>query len=332
MGIGTRRAPLGNERKGGSRWTRGRTRPARTIAAVSAAAVVATLAAASPAAAALSAVGPVSPAGDVAVGFPAWYADDTGLSLQMCLDGVPNCLAAASELVPAHNAGGDGEAFYYNADATVGPITVSNALEAAYAGPGADQEMVFTRNQIAARTGGLVPGGTYTVTDPYGTLADCTANALGAIPNNACRTETVPAALDFNGALNGRITSFLTWDTYGNPGLGTPPPAGYIGDNATEHTVTGSPTGFNKVRIVGPGINADGAQSCAADWTGDPADCAETDLFIVQGKVQPGASATLSIRSVAFGNVGVPTTQTVTYTSTGTTDASVASVAYSGSP
>ncbi len=293
---------------------------------------VGVLAAATPATATLSRVGPVSPAGSAAEGFPAWYGDSTGLALEPCLDGLPNCLVAADEFIPVHQDGGDAEAFYFHAEATVGPITVFNALEAAYAAEGPDQELVFVRNQISARTANsLQPGGVYTVTDPYGTLRSCTASATGNIVNNACRTETVPAALDFNGALAGRIGPFLTWDTYGNPALGAPPPAGYIGDNATPHKVVGSPNGFNKVRVTGPGINANGRQPCAADWTGPAADCAETDLFVVQGKVHPGPSATLSPARLNFGNVGSPVTRVLTYTSTGSVNVTVGTVTRSGS-
>ncbi|MGA8210630.1 MAG: choice-of-anchor D domain-containing protein, partial [Nocardioidaceae bacterium] len=279
------------------------------------------------ASAALGRVGAVAGAGALAPGFPTWYADTDGTALQPCLDGLPMCLASAADLM----ADSGGEGFYFAADAAVGPITVHNAVEAAYAGDGPGQEMVFVRTQVAAHAGGLVPGGTYTVTDPYGTLNSCTANASGQLRNNACRTETVPAAQDFNGALNGRVGPFLTWDTYGDPSLGAPPPAGYIGDNATPHRVTGSPTGFNKVRVVGPGINADGSQPCAADWTGAAADCAETDLFVVQGKVQPGPSAHLSAPSLDFGNTATAATTRLRYTSTGTEPVTVGSVSAGGS-
>src|SRR3712207_7160634 len=56
---------------------------------------------------------------------------------------------------------------YYAADAEVGPITVHNALEAAYAAEGDGQEVVFMRTQVAAQSGGLEPDARYTITDPY---------------------------------------------------------------------------------------------------------------------------------------------------------------------
>lgn len=57
---------------------------------------------ASPAGAALGATGQVNPD----TKFPFWYEDANGLRLDLCLDGPPNCLAAANELVPP-----EGEAF-----------------------------------------------------------------------------------------------------------------------------------------------------------------------------------------------------------------------------
>jgi hypothetical protein len=58
------------------------------------------------------------------------------------------------------------------------------------------------------------------------------------------------------------------------------PPAGFIGDNATPHTVVGSPTGFNKMRVSGPGI----AGTCTNDDGSTGSNCAETDKIILQGK------------------------------------------------
>ena len=321
-----------------------RTRTHRRVTAVLAAAmlaITATLTLSTSAGAVLSRFGPVAGPGDPAENFPTWYADANGIALQMCLDGLPNCLVDATEFVPVHQDGGDAEAFYFHADADVGPITISNALESAYAADGPDQEMVFVRTQIAAQTKGLIPGEKYTVTDPYGTLSSCTAtdsgdtslplNRRGWIRNNACRTETVPAALDFAGALRGRVGPFLVWDSLIDPALGAPPPAGYIGDNVTPHRVLGSPTGFNKTRVVGKNINAGLTQSCAPDWTGPAADCAETDLFVIQGKLQPGPAGSLSAPAVDFGNIAAAATRSISYRSTGSADVTVSSVTPSGS-
>jgi hypothetical protein len=233
----------------------------------------------------LSGVGPIDPG----TSFPSYYSDSQGLRLELCLTNATICLTGADGLVPAHAAGGDGEAFYWAADATVAGITVHNALEASYAADGPNQEVVFTRTQIAANNGGVTPNGVYTVTDPFGTLKICTADATGTIKNNSCRIETTPVEGEFNRPLPGRIGPFLTWDTYGTTGVAAPPD-GYIGDGQTPHKVVGSPTGFNKVRIVGPGVNgtATTADDCVG-YTGTQ-QCAETSLFVVQGKVAPGST------------------------------------------
>src|SRR3954464_7000865 len=98
MDIGMRWAKPGNQDRHDSRWSRswGRPRRVQALAALSAAAVITTLAGVSPASAVITTTGPVEPSGNAA-GLPAWYADDTGLALQPCLDSAPNCLAAASD-------------------------------------------------------------------------------------------------------------------------------------------------------------------------------------------------------------------------------------------
>ena len=271
-----------------------------------------------------SAVLPNVGATDPDTGFPTWYADDTGLSLQLCLDGLPNCLASRADLL---DAGAGGEAFWYAADAELGPMTVANHLEAAYLD--VDQPIAFMRTQASAPKGGLAPEATYTIQDPYGTYT-CTSDINGTIRNNACRIETggtVP--FDFTAAQAGRIGPFLTWDTYGTAGPDAPP-AGYIGDSATPHRVIGSD--FNMVRVIGPGINADRTLSCdPAAFSGPVENCAETDLFLIQGKVQPSASASLTPRSVDFGNSATTETRSITYTSTGAENVVVSNVAVSGS-
>src|SRR4051794_39659013 len=262
----------------------------------------------SSASAALTSVGPIDPSNN----FPSFYKDANGVALQICQDGLPNCLAGPELLQDVHAAGGDAEAFYWAADATTSHFALHDALEAAYAADGADQEVTFQRTQLTARAGGLPASTKYTVTDPFGTFT-CTTDVNGIILQNACRLETTPVQGDFNRALAGRMGPFLTWDTFGTPAGA--PPAGYIGDNTTPHKVVGSPTGFNAFRVTGPGL----AGTCTnADGT-TVANCEQTDLFVVQGKVQAGASAIVTPTGpVDFGNLAPrPVTKTLTYTSTG---------------
>jgi hypothetical protein len=53
------------------------------------------------------------------------------------------------------------------------------------------------------------------------------------------------------------------------------PPAGWIGDGVTPATVTGSPIGYNKVRLEGPDPNLDGKNH----------NFVETSLFVVSGHI-----------------------------------------------
>src|SRR3954452_11449495 len=267
------------------------------------------------ASASVASSGPIDPA----TNFPSTYTDSNGLALELCL-GLPYCLAD-TDLVAVHEAGGDAEAFYYAADATAGPFELHDALEAAYAAGGPDQEMVFQRTQVRAQKAGLPANTQYTVTDPYGTFT-CKTGGDGTIPSNGCRIETPPVPKDFDQALPGRIGPFLTWDA----GAGAAPPAGYIGDNATPHKVLGSPTGFNAFRVQGPGL----AGTCAG---GTIPNCVERDLFVIQGKVKAGgASASVIAGTLDFGDVQgtPPVKKTLTYANTGSVPITVSSVAVSG--
>src|SRR4051812_34042537 len=263
------------------------------------------------ASASVASSGPIDPA----TNFPSTYTDGSGLALELCL-GLPNCLAD-TDLVAVHEAGGDAEAFYYAADATAGPFELHDALEAAYAAGGPDQEVVFQRTQVRAPKANLPSNTAYTVTDPYGTFT-CKTGGDGTIDSNGCRIETTPVPGEFGHALDGRIGPFLTWDTGA--------PAGYIGDNATPHKVLGSPTGFNAFRVQGPGLTG----TCAG---GTIPNCVESDLFVIQGKVKAGgASASVSAGTLDFGDVPgtPPVKKTLTYANTGSVPITVSSVAVSG--
>ncbi|WP_374968172.1 Ig-like domain-containing protein [Terrabacter sp. BE26] len=254
--------------------------------------------------------------------FPSYYADSNGLALQPCLDGLPLCLGSRADLL---DNGADGEGFYSAVAADVGVMSLGLDLEAAYLAE--DEEITFQRSQYSAKSG-LRPGSTYIVTDPYGTNT-CKSDSTGAIKNNACRFETGGVPGDFASALRGRLGPFLTWDTFGSTGAGAPP-AGYIGDNATPHKVVGSPSGFNKFRVEGPGINTTGVDACPS-VDGPIADCGETDLFVVSGKVlATGPAASTSAKSFDYGNTATGGSRSLTYTSFGSGNAVVDSVSLSG--
>src|SRR4051794_32513491 len=302
----------------GSAAPSGRRRRRALVAGLAAAA--AGLAMTSSASAAFPSFGPIDPNNN----FPASFTDSNGLALEICQDGLPNCLAGPELIQDVHAGGGDAEAFYYSADATTTHFALHDALEAAYAADGPDQEVTFQRTQLTARAGGLPVNTKYTVTDPYGTF-NCTTDADGTIRQNACRIETTPVPGDFAQALKGRMDPFLTTDP-SEPA----PPAGFIGDNTTPRKVIGSPTGFNSFRVVGPGLtgtctNADGSTV---------SNCEQTNQFILQGKTVDlkVPTAALSAGAIDFGDVpGTPAvTKKVTYSNTGSLPLTISSIDLAG--
>ena len=263
------------------------------VALVAAAALLAAAVLAGPAQATLRAVGPVNPA----TRFPDWYQDNTGLKLQLCLDGLPVCSAAKADLAPPN-----GEAFYWRAQGDVavggGAAKLALAQEAAFLGG----PVTFGRVRVVIT--GARANTAYSVRHPYGSLT-ITTDRLG---NGRSTTDigcgASPCAWD--AALGTAIGPFLHWDPTSPPA----PQPGYIGDAATPHRVVGSPTGFNGFSVSGGG------------------QVASTNLLIVEGKLA-GRPVPVSSNpdAVDFGSTtpGAPVQRTVTITSWGVPDAAGAS-------
>jgi hypothetical protein len=221
-----------------------RRRAGRRTAVLAVAGVVAALTAAAPAHADLARVGPYVPVdGNPDAVFPAWFEDANGLRLDLCLDG-PMCLGRTQTMVAP-----DGEAFYFDATATVPTATgiaeYTAATEAAFLEPGSGQEMAF--NRIRIRIDASTPG-TYRVIHPYGvdtfevTAADAGLRAVnftedvGCIPFEgvSCHDGVAP---EFDPmSLSGRVDPWLRWAPDHLPEA----PSGYIGDAVTPHEVVGS--------------------------------------------------------------------------------------------
>jgi len=246
------------------------------------------------------AAGPVGPV-DSLNGFPTYYRDPNGLTLALCDDPLdPLCIA--DPVVPGNTfsaqTGFGSEAFWWYADAkmTVNSSPTCTAcadailvmgLEATFGGtgiPAAGQQIAFSRLRI--RIDAPVAG-QYTVTHPYG-LVSFLVTTPGVVAINsevgapiAAGTDTtngrigdigcLAAPCDFNLAFGGATFPFLVWD----PAVVPAAPAGYIGNPALPHEVTGSPAGNNVFRVQGP---------AGSDLDGLGGTMIETKLFSVQGK------------------------------------------------
>ncbi len=194
--------------------------------------------------------GPISPV----PGFPLYYQDSTLLGLQPCLDLVcdpalvipdPNKPISFPNNFPV-------ETFYHRAISKLtgpGGITglLTLALEGSFANgtvAQAGDQVVFTRVRVRATN--LQPGGTYTITHPYGVETLQASDATAVIPGLITFTRDsarTPVRLGgvagaFGPALTGDVGPFLHFAT-GPP----PPPAGLIRNPAPAHAVTGTPFG-----------------------------------------------------------------------------------------
>jgi hypothetical protein len=263
----------------------------------------------------LAEVGPV----DATDGYPVWYRDRTGLRLE-------KCIAQADPMCPARGPLPDeaaavsfpdnypDEGFYSLTSGTMdtaggGKALAAIALEQAFgSGPVADGDQV-TFARLRLKITNVRDGVDYKFTTPAGTKTVRTSK-----PGIVFDTEDIGIGGkgDFSGALGGRIGPFLTWDTYPTDPALKPDANGkntYVGDGTTPHKITGSPYGTNIFRIEGPGINPSATDACPS-VPGPVADCVETDLFTVQGKLATNSGvaaerATYSRSSLNSGMVDV---------------------------
>ncbi|GAA1496132.1 hypothetical protein [Paeniglutamicibacter kerguelensis] len=210
-------------------------------------------------------VGPVN----ADFGFPSWYQDRAGTRVELCLDAqnplcgllpgdVPN-----EDLPISFPDNFPEEAFYMLASTKLdlpggGRAVLVLGVEAAFANQvQAGDQVVFGRQRVTVR--GATPNATLTFRHPYGTLTiDTDAAGDGKLVE-----DISPAAGNFTTALKSNIGPFLRWD----PATAPAAPSGYLGDPGQEHTVTGSPFGYNKFSVSGGGLNQ------------------STNLFSLQGKI-----------------------------------------------
>src|SRR4051812_39749427 len=191
----------------------------------------------------LTAVGPVNSE----YGFPAWYQDNTGKRVELCLDGNdPMCGFVAAPVAGFDNTqptvfptNFPNEAFYALASSTLtlpngGKATLTLGLEAAFTNQVQNGDQItFARQRI------FVVGGPANTTlhfhEPYGNIdVDTDATGKGRITE-----DIAPSVGNFETPLKGNLGPFLTWDT----GTVKTPSGEYLGDPAVAHAVTGGPNG-----------------------------------------------------------------------------------------
>jgi hypothetical protein len=189
-------------------------------------------------------------------------------------------------------------------------------VEAAFLGRTAADGITFGRIQVTLNN--LEPSTDYTITHPYG-VGVWTTDANGDLlkRDRAAARDQVGCGstpCDFDIALRTPIGPFLKWDP-----AESAPPAGYTGDGSTPHTVLGSPTGDNFIRVEGPGLPAGGIIS---------------DQFSVEGKLasEPEPIFFSAPGSGAFGTVRVdsPSARQVVIKNNGLADMDLGEVTIAG--
>lgn len=212
-------------------------------------------------------------------GFPAWYQDKNGLKLEPCVENATFCLTTMADptqppLVGDTASNWIDEAFYWSAEATInrasgGKVLLVLALEAVFASDVVAVGDQITFGRVRIRVDNLTPGATYTVTHPFGTKT-LVADSKGAI-DTTTDTGCAAAGCDFRAALASPLTTFLRWD----PAVAPAAPAGFLGNGAVPHKITGSPTGNNIFKVTGPNVGGAGINTI------------QTDQFTLAGKLLP---------------------------------------------
>ena len=273
----------------------------------------------------------VSPVKDPNNGFPFSYTDANGVALTLCMDGSGNCFVA----VPAPNPLAplpdsftpDGEAFYFDADATMpnaGTGVVRFAQEASFVNANGDivagDQGVFNRVRFRFQT--LEPGATYLVSHPWGTN-EVTADG-GGIVNETTDIGCVPGTpppCNFASSTAGAVNQWVS-------AVSPAPPAGYVGSFARLQTITPGPSGLNFIKLEkldGPG----GLPVALVGQTGE---------FNISGKLAgaapaPAPSIGISTNAVNFAKRQAGTTspaQKVTVSNLGTAPGSVTGITVTG--
>jgi hypothetical protein len=270
-------------------WEKGEKRMTRQIK-ISVLALALALALTPGAFAGLSAVSPIFNPVNTSNGFPQWYTDANGVTLELPVPPIGDGLGVTpptmifgplSTLSNAYAqlAGFDTEAFYFNAVSPKtfatkwGKVTALFGIEASYANlvPTAGQQVVFARVRLTAPN--IQVAGTYTFRHPWGveTITVTTADL------NQNKGKGIKFTKDFGATLGWVSDGAGGWLPVASPGgfytvldpantmstflraVSPAPPAQWVGDGVTPATFTGSPVAYNKIRLEAPvGTDLDG--------------------------------------------------------------------------
>jgi hypothetical protein len=236
--------------------------------------------------------GGTGPRDSTRAGFPAYYTDNSGVALQLCIDGSAKC---SGMTLKGDGAGGpgvgvtpDGEGFYFQATTSLTApgldLDIEFAAEAAWASRGVPATFDRLRIRGHSDTAGDIdvetPYGTFTVTadDPAEQRNVNVTEDVGCV-TNPCR---------FRDMTNVQGVHITSWITANNA------PRGYIGNGATAQpaSVAGAPAT----------VSAGGAS---------------TDRWVIVGK-KAGANRVALPRSLNFGNAARLKTKSVTMRNLGT--------------
>jgi hypothetical protein len=167
---------------------------------------------------------------------PVYVRDAEGIALQLCSD--------ATMCEPADPAVGD-IGSYFGAEASLGPMRAIWGIDAVFLenADGTIGDTAAVGNSALFRAEGLRPNRRYTIQGPWGTHR-CFTNGEGALDNKNCLFE---AGGEAGGQLRGGPVKSFLYSTRG--------PRGFIGGLEIPARVTGSPSGFNRVTLDGPGAH-----------------------------------------------------------------------------
>ncbi|MDQ3637905.1 MAG: hypothetical protein M3426_07910 [Actinomycetota bacterium] len=238
------------------------------LAAALLAGVLAALLAALPAYAELAGVAPRVDR----TGFPAWYQDDTGARVNLCVDNRlclggdtrPNRSRPASPTVDANprrpglQPNMPDEAFYPIARAETeldqgGRIRWRGVLEGAFSSPVPrdGRQITFTRVQVTGSDINLAayPAGTeFRFVTPYGEMT-ATVNGDGTLERGRVESPPGTKANGFTPPVTETVTGYGPTFLRCNPAVPPAAPAGFLGNPLVPHAIVGGDNGVNTFQV-----------------------------------------------------------------------------------